>query len=119
MIAKYETIKVTREKRRVLERKCDICNRMIEHTETVNWGGGKQGKLYNYYKIHTWHNDWGNDSVDSHVYYDACCPDCVLKFAGEYLDNAYETAPNTMGIEITHVRWIEDGTDRDWFIKGR
>lgn len=38
-----------------------------------------------YFKVHTWHNDWGNDSVDSHEYFDLC-KDCIKEFVVNYID---------------------------------
>ena len=110
MIWKVETTEETVRHETVVERKCDICKRMIEPIEIVNWGG-KQGKLYNYFTIHTWHNDWGNDSVDSHEYLDACRPECVMQYVAEYIGESYKHEVNTHEIEISHVRTMEDGAD--------
>lgn len=38
-----------------------------------------------YVRIHTWHNDWGNDSIDSHTYGDYC-KECAKSFVSTYID---------------------------------
>ena len=86
----------------IVGRKCDICGKQIER---IKYYG------YNYFLIHTWHNDWGNDSIESHEYMDACCPECVMKFAESYLSDAYKKPVNTHAIEIEHIRTLEDGAD--------
>ena len=84
----------------IIGRKCDICGKPIE--ELRHYG-------YNYFLIHTWHNDWGNDSIDSHEYKDACCPECVIKFTESYISDAYKKPINSRAIEIVHVRTLENG----------
>lgn len=84
----------------IIGRKCDICGSSI--TESKREG-------CNYFLIHTWHNDWGNDSVDSHEYKDACSPECVMKFTGEYVRDSFIRKFNTESIEIEHVRSLADG----------
>lgn len=87
----------------LIARKCDICGKMIEKVEHRGWGD-----LYNYFLITTHHNDWGNDSIDSYEYYDACCPDCVIKFTEKYVREAQE-GPNSKEIEIKHVNSLSGG----------
>lgn len=86
---------------KIVKRICDICNEEIKLSN--------DGHSYNYFVIHTWHHDWGNDSVESHDYLDACCPDCVMKFTKDYIESAYERIYNTKEIEISHVRSLEAG----------
>ena len=38
-----------------------------------------------YIHIHTYHNDWGNDSVDSHEYNDYCIK-CAKEIVVDYID---------------------------------
>ena len=71
-------------------RKCDFC--------------GKDVNPRNYFVIATHHSDWGNDSVDSWEYKDACCPECVMPFTQTYVADAYKNDCNTHVIEIRHVR---------------
>ena len=91
----------------IVGRKCDVCGSEI--TEFIS-GGLPRGQ-YNYFAIRTWHNDWGNDSVESHEYYDACSPECVMKFAKLYIEGAYKNVTNTHNIEISHVRCLADGAE--------
>lgn len=89
-------------------RKCDVCGRPIE--KKISLIG------YNYFRVHTWHNDWGYDSVDSHEYYDACCDECAVKFASKYLHEAWKEGKNSKGLEIVHVNALQDGASD--FLKG-
>lgn len=70
----------TRSERPILYIKCDKCGKRIEP------------RAYNmeecrYVHIHTWHSDWGNDSIDSHEYHDYC-PDCAKEVVAEYINDA-------------------------------
>lgn len=89
----------------LIGRKCDICKKEILPIEE----GKPYHGQYNYFVIHTWHSDWGNDSVDSHEYLDACCPECVNKYVENYIKAAYERVCNTKSIEINHARTLEKG----------
>ena len=81
-------------------RKCDICGNDIL---PVN------GNTYNYFYIVTNHFDWGNDSIDSFEYFDACSPACVLKFVKESIEDAYDEYLNTREIKVIHVHDLKDG----------
>lgn len=85
----------------IVGRKCDVCGKDIEKS--------RDGMNYNYFVIHTHHCDWGNDSVDSHEYYDACCPECVMKFTKDYVEDSFVRMYNSKVIEIEHVRTLADG----------
>lgn len=85
----------------IIGRKCDICGKDIEKTNDE--------RSYNYFVIHTWHSDWGYDSIDSHKYYDACCPECVMEFTKEYIEKSFAQRTNSREIEISHVRTLSDG----------
>ena len=87
---------------------CDCCGKPILPVE-------KRGEtnVYNFFYVCTSHNDWGNDSIDSVEGFDACSPDCATKMAGAYLKKVYSRW-NTCEIEISHVRSINDGTDREY-----
>ena len=105
---KKEVTRTTVEKV-IIGRKCDVCKRDINKVaDARGW------RKYNYFLIHTWHNDWGNDSVDSNEYYDACCSECVIKFASKYLHDAQDVGENTMAMEVTHVMRLEDGSSDGW-----
>lgn len=83
----------------IVGRKCDICGKNIE----------KRNGFYNYFVIHTWHHDWGNDSIESHRYKDGCCPECVMKFTQEYIEDSFANPLNSHEMEISHVRTLNDG----------
>lgn len=89
----------------IVGRKCDICGSEIKKHKEYG---------YNYFVIHTWHHDWGNDSIESHEYRDACCPDCVMTFTKDYINESYETVSNTREIEIEHVQSLEQGASNTY-----
>lgn len=87
---KYEERTVTR---RVLvdqEVFCDVCRNKI-------------GRYKGYWKCHTWHDDWGNDSVDSHEYFDICSIECLMKKFEEYCAESSQGDYNTLQIEVEHT----------------
>lgn len=86
----------------IVGRKCDVCGKQIQQMPMYG---------YNYFLIHTWHMDWGNDSVDSHEYIDACCAKCVMEYVEPYVSDAYSRPCNTHSVEIEHIRTLEDGSD--------
>ena len=87
----------------IIGRKCDICEKPIEVSQ--------DGLNYNYFIIHTYHYDWGNDSIESHEYMDACCPECVMKFTKKYIEDSFKRITNTRIVEIRHVRSLNEGAD--------
>lgn len=52
----------------------------------------------------------GNDSIDSHEYFDACCPECAMKFAKDYIQDSFNRMFNSRTIEIKHVRSLSEGS---------
>lgn len=68
---------------------CDFCKKEItkEH-----------------WRIHTYHNDWGNDSCDSYEDFDACSPDCLQKAFDKYIEESSDGL-NTCHIEVEHCNW--------------
>lgn len=60
--------------------RCDMCNKKILPCDTY-----KSDKS-DYIRVHTWHNDWGNDSVESHEYYDLC-KECAKEFVADYIEH--------------------------------
>ena len=81
----------------VVGKKCDVCKKDIPPTTR----GGIR-KATPFFAITTHHNDWGNDSCDSYEHFDACSPDCALRFIEEYLREDFE-GTNSKVIEIEHV----------------
>lgn len=77
--------------------RCDRCGKKIEVTP-----GDYNRKNNEYVHIHTWHNDWGNDSVDSHAFYDLC-KECTKEFMNEYIDNINGT--QQLELEHKYVSW--------------
>ena len=82
---------------------CDVCKKEIEPCDSRTHYCGQEFKIYHYLRITTHHIDWRNGSVDSYERFDACCPECAMKFAKEYVENAYESGEkrhNSRVIEI-------------------
>lgn len=75
---------------------CDGCKKEILPTKY-------RERASTYIKIHTWHNDWGSESVESHEYQEMCIP-CAAKYAAQYI----EKASGTKQIEC-ETTWLYDG----------
>lgn len=94
----------------VIGKKCDICGKEIPPTAIPHRYGEP---VYDYYSVTTHHYDWGNDSVDSYDYFDACSPDCVNKLWEEYIRDS-SRKQNTMCIDVQHkVCWHREDTEVD------
>lgn len=63
---------------------CDVCKKVFAKSTDPDY------KRIDYFRIHTCHNDWGNDSVESHTYYDACCRQCTRKIIDDFLKQCEE-----------------------------
>lgn len=109
-------MRITEEKKIIKEtvekvttgRICDCCKNKIM-PKVQNWNS----KIYDFFLITTHHSDWGNDSVDTWKYYDACSVECALKMAEKYLQSTTGFR-NTGEIQIEHINCLEDGSDRDY-----
>ena len=77
-------------------KKCDVCGKDIPPTT-----GYFLNEATPYYRITIHHNDWGNDSIDSYEYKDACSPECALKICEEYIPCNFK-GNNSRTIEIAH-----------------
>ena len=76
---------------------CDECAKKIV-------AGVYDSDSTRYIRVHTWHNDWGNDSVESHKYYDLCL-ECAAKFVSSHILNM----DGTMHMECyVEYAWIGD-----------
>lgn len=64
--------------RKVMYIRCDKCGKKI-------LPGQYRSDANQYVRIHTWHNDWGNDSVESHRHGDYC-KECARFFVSTYID---------------------------------
>lgn len=78
--------------------RCDKCNKKILPSK-------RQEKKNNYIHIHTWHNDWGNDSIDSHKRNDYC-KDCAKQVVAEYIS----TSNGTEELELQNEYLFESET---------
>lgn len=81
---------------------CDICKKTI-NAKSGGWGNDPD----RYYEVTTGHRDWGNDSCDSIETRDIC-PDCIVKFVEEYLDECSNRDTAYLNIESECVY-----TDKD------
>jgi hypothetical protein len=82
--------------------RCDRCEKKImpsKYREEKN----------NYVHVHTWHNDWGNDSIDSHER-NSYCKDCAKQVVAEYIS----TSSGTEELELKNEYLFEDETYEDF-----
>ena len=87
---KYEERQVVQKVLVCTEVFCDICRNKI-------------GRNKGYWRCHTYHDDWGNDSVESHEYFDICSIECLTKKFEEYCVMSSKSDYNTLQIEIEHT----------------
>lgn len=64
--------------RKIEYMRCDNCGKKIMPCKY-------HAKQNQYMHIHTWHNDWDNDSCESHEYHDYCV-ECAKKIVKEYIE---------------------------------
>ena len=82
--------------------RCDKCQKKIM---PANYREEKS----NYIHIHTWHNDWGHDSIDSHEQNDYC-KDCAKEVVAEYISRA----DGTDKLELENKYLFESETYEDF-----
>lgn len=68
----------TKSVREVEYLRCDRCGKKILPAKFSTKG-------HDYVLVHTWHDDWGHDSIESHVYRE-CCKECAKSVVSEYID---------------------------------
>lgn len=85
--------------------RCDKCNKVIFHGQYLH-------DECKYIKVHTWHSDWGNDSIDSHKYRDLC-PECACEYVSDYIKNASGTEELELENRYLHNEKCEDFEDFD------
>ena len=76
---------------------CDVCRK-----ELLQRNDG----LYDYYRIVTHHNNWGNDSIDSFETMDFCCMDCMMEYIRKYWNDkreGYIPGRDTYRMEVCHM----------------
>ena len=98
MSNKTQFVKTVVEKECVVLKKCDACGKDIPPTSR-KWSVDR--KVTPYFHITTHHDDWGEDSIESYEYLDACCPECAMKIACEYIGKLFDEN-NSRKIEIAH-----------------
>lgn len=84
---------------------CDACHRRVDGADPPGW-----------HYFSSSHNDWGNDSIDSHEEYDVCSWECFLKVVREVFDEysgVLGTNQREATLEIDHHDWafIKDMLD--------
>lgn len=83
---------------------CDVCGSELKPIDESKCPPLYKDKdIYDYYRITTYHHDWGNDSIDSYKYTDCCCLDCAMKFIHKYWDGCTRKSPwPTKEMEMKH-----------------
>lgn len=91
---KYEERTITRTERVLVrsELLCGMCRKKI-------------GRCNGYWKAHAWHDDWGNDSIESHEHFDVCSTECLIKKFEEYCTDSSQSDYNTWQIEVEHTMY--------------
>ena len=75
--------------------RCDKCNKKIlpfKYSVSQN----------KYIRVHTWHSDWGNDSIESHEYHDYC-PKCAKEIVSAYIDEMKGSEELELSNEYLHT----------------
>lgn len=73
-------------------RYCDICGKEIKDDKS-------------YWKLTTYHTDWGNDNIDSYEYFDVCSEECLRQKFDEYIkDTGGEKTPNAMCFDVEKIK---------------
>lgn len=79
--------------------KCDVCGKIICDSRHVH--DILRDKVQDHYELSEWHNDWGNDSVDSIETFDICSKECLRKKFEAYVEES-SGGQNTMHFEVDH-----------------
>ena len=97
-----DTAYYKREEKSLTKVVCDMCHKEI-------MVGRYKSDDAAYIRVHTWHNDWGNDSCESHRYYDFC-KDCASEFVANYIAKSYGTEELNLSIEYASVNSKENSS---------
>ena len=90
---KKEVKEIIKKKNIIKEISCDQCSNVICDSDT------NKDSAITFFTAHTFHNDWGNDSVDSHNYDDICGLECLLEYTKDY----FKESNGTEGLEVERV----------------
>lgn len=90
LIQTFKKKRVTKVKNVVIDEKtiCDECGKEID-TEK------------GYFKLNTFHSDWGTDSGDSYESFDICGGDCLRKRLNTYIDLSGQ-GRNSQQFQVKH-----------------
>lgn len=87
----------TKSVRKVEYIRCDMCGKKILPCAFAH-------EKSSYVTVHTWHHDWGNDSIESHEYKEYC-KECAKKVIAEYIDDM----DGSEELELSHeYLWSEE-----------
>lgn len=94
--------------------RCDVCERIFASSYTKEYK--KENNLnvkmkpVNYFKIRTFHHEWGNDSGKSYESFEVCSEECLKKKFDEYLKIIKEFKTQELEIEPEYTETIvEEG----------
>lgn len=90
---KKEVKEIIKTKNITKEISCDQCLKVICDSDT------NKDSTLSFFTGHTFHNEWGNDSIDSHNYIDVCGLDCLLKYTKGY----FKESEGTESLEVEKV----------------
>lgn len=94
-------VKVKKITRRYLDHiVCDKCKKEIPCCEYDDIKS-------EYFNVHTCHNSWGNDSIDSHKYFDLC-KSCVKEFTLNYIDDGYPTREIEIIRRVAYSKYYDE-----------
>ena len=88
-----EAKEIIKTKNIIKEISCDQCSKIICDSHT------SKDDTVSFFTAHTFHNDWGNDSVDSHNYIDFCGLECLLQYTKDY----FKESEGTESLEVERI----------------
>jgi len=89
--------------KRLANVECDRCHKIIPPSSYRN---NKSAYIH----VHTFHNDWGNDSCESHVDQEYC-KECAIAAVTEYLTHITGSEELELSIQYVSTRdFITDDT---------
>lgn len=93
----FKEVEIKSEKLSII--KCDCCKTKLDCEEYPE----------GWHKISTYHEEWGNDSVDSWEYYDVCSPECYEKQFIECVKGyKHRNSANIDGFDIAFARKLAE-----------